>query len=169
MSRLRVALRGYARRDVSPGCSRAFARRGDGRFARGVGHGVRTIRHIAGKLTGLSSGSQYAVVMAVNAQGVISGLSSVGPGGSYSLSVKPGVYVVIGEAATASGHPMDATGHRRVCARVAASTSARHCARTERARRRTSRPTTRPRGSRLSQARRCPTAPSSRSSRPDRR
>ncbi len=65
---------------------------------------------IAGKLTGLSSGSQYAVVMAVNAQGVISGLSTVGPGGSYSLSVRPGVYVVIGESATASGHPMDATG-----------------------------------------------------------
>jgi hypothetical protein len=65
---------------------------------------------IAGKLTGLSSGSQFAVVTAVNAQGVIAGMAAVGPGGSYSLSVKPGVYVVIGDTASTSGHPMEATG-----------------------------------------------------------
>ncbi len=65
---------------------------------------------IVGRLMGLPASTQFAFVRAVNASGVIVATTQADGTGSYTLRVNPGVYVVIGDAATAGGHVLEATG-----------------------------------------------------------
>jgi hypothetical protein len=72
--------------------------------------GLAATGKLTGKLSGLPAHAQFATVRAVDARGVIVGMSSASSSGAYSLSVKPGVYVVIGKAADSKGNVLDATG-----------------------------------------------------------
>ena len=65
---------------------------------------------IVGRLMGLPASTQFAFVRAVNASGVIVAATHANSTGSYTLRVKPGVYVVIGDAATTGGRVLEATG-----------------------------------------------------------
>lgn len=65
---------------------------------------------IVGRLTGLPAHAQFAAVRAVDARGVIAAVGQASSAGAYSLSVKPGVYVVMGEAANNGTRAFSATG-----------------------------------------------------------
>jgi hypothetical protein len=69
---------------------------------------------IVGRLTGLPAKPQFALFRAVDARGVIVGFARASSTGAYSLSVKPGVYAVIGSAANSTTRGFDATALVRV-------------------------------------------------------
>jgi hypothetical protein len=65
---------------------------------------------LSGSLGGQAASDQFGVVSAVNAQGVIEAMGTTTGQGGFTLRLPPGVYVVIGDAATAKGAVLDATG-----------------------------------------------------------
>jgi hypothetical protein len=64
---------------------------------------------LSGSLAGQAGSDQFGVVSAVNAQGVIEAMGTTSSRGAFTLKLPPGVYVVIGDAATADGTVQDAT------------------------------------------------------------
>jgi len=65
---------------------------------------------LSGSLAGQAASDQFGVVSAVNAQGVIEAMGATSSKGTFTLKLPPGVYVVIGDAVTAKGKVLDATG-----------------------------------------------------------